>query len=143
MSATVSKEYTKGEITVVWKPATCIHSEKCWRGLPGVFDPKGKPWIKIEGAPTQEIINQVDKCPSKALTWYRNEDGKPKREVSASAVRIEITNNGPILAHGSIEVTHSNGSKEKRDQVTALCRCGFSSNKPYCDGSHKRENWTE
>ena len=143
MSANITKEYTNGEITVVWKPNTCIHSEKCWRGLVSVFNPKSKPWINIEGASTEEVIAQVDKCPSGALSWYRNEDGKPKQEEISEVTKIEVFPNGPLRVHGNVEIQHSNGSVEKRERITALCRCGMSQNKPYCDGTHKREQWKE
>lgn len=64
--------YTKGELTVVWKPEICIHSTICWKGLIQVFNPKEKPWIKMNGASTARIIEQVKKCPSGALSFYGN-----------------------------------------------------------------------
>jgi uncharacterized Fe-S cluster protein YjdI len=69
------KKYTNGEITIVWKPALCTHSTNCWKGeqgLPDVFNPQEKPWIKPEGAATERIIQQIDRCPSKALSYYYN-----------------------------------------------------------------------
>jgi len=68
----IIKEYTNGEVTIVWKPQLCIHAANCARGLPKVFQPKEKPWIKPEAASTQNIIDQVLKCPSGALTTYLN-----------------------------------------------------------------------
>jgi len=65
----VVREYTNGEITVVWKPDICQHARYCWTLLPGVFDPKNRPWVNMEGATTEAIIAQVKKCPSGALTW--------------------------------------------------------------------------
>lgn len=62
------KEYSNGEITVVWKPDLCIHSGVFARGLPEVFNPKARPWVKVEGATSDEIVNQVSKCPSGALS---------------------------------------------------------------------------
>jgi len=73
----MSKEtfkYTNGEMTVVWKPNVCIHSANCWKGLVEVFNPKEKPWIKMDGAPTEKIAEQVKKCPSGALSYYMNND---------------------------------------------------------------------
>ncbi len=70
------KEYSNGEITIVWKPDTCIHSAVCFRGLPQVFDPRERPWIKQHNADTQSIIHQINKCPSKALSFYYNEEEK-------------------------------------------------------------------
>lgn len=67
-----SKEYTNGEVTIVWKPQLCQHSGICARGLPGVFKPKEKPWIHPHGATSEEIIAQVAKCPSGALSGYYN-----------------------------------------------------------------------
>jgi len=60
--------YTRDELTVVWKPILCIHSGICARGLPGVFDPRRKPWIDMNQAEKEQIIEQVEKCPSGALS---------------------------------------------------------------------------
>ena len=65
-------KYTNNEVTVVWKPKVCIHSSLCWKGLIAVFNPKEKPWIKMDGASTEKIIEQVRKCPSGALSYYLN-----------------------------------------------------------------------
>jgi len=64
--------YSNGEITVVWKPDTCMHSGICFKGLAGVFDPRRKPWIQMDKATSQQIIEQVKKCPSGALTIEEN-----------------------------------------------------------------------
>lgn len=64
----LKKEYSNGEITVVWQSAKCIHSGNCFRNLPTVFQPSERPWIKINGATSSEIIDAVAKCPSGALS---------------------------------------------------------------------------
>ena len=66
------KEYTNGEVTVVWKQKLCIHSANCISGLPKVFNLNKRPWIDTSGAGTDEIIHQVSKCPSGALSYYIN-----------------------------------------------------------------------
>jgi len=68
----IKKEYRNDEITVIWQPHICIHSKKCWKGLLGVFDPREKPWIALNGASNEEIKAQIDECPSKALTYRNN-----------------------------------------------------------------------
>lgn len=67
--------YTNGEITVLWKPNCCIHSGICVRGLPRVFDVTRRPWVDILAATTDEIRDQVDRCPSGALSWEEVESG--------------------------------------------------------------------
>lgn len=69
----IKKEYTNGEVTVVWQSGKCIHSGICVKNNPDVFHPKEKPWIKIDGSSTEKIIETVQKCPSGALTFYKNE----------------------------------------------------------------------
>lgn len=61
-------EYQNEEITIVWQPKLCIHAGVCVRTLPKVYDPKARPWIKSENATTQELRNQIAKCPSGALS---------------------------------------------------------------------------
>jgi len=68
----VTKHYTNGDITVVWKPDICRHSGICARGLGNVFNPRRKPWIELEHADSATITAQVEKCPSGALSWFKN-----------------------------------------------------------------------
>ena len=73
----ITKKYSNGEVTIVWKPTVCIHSGICWRrpgGLPEVFNPQVKPWINPEAAGTERIIKQVKQCPSQALSYYMNNE---------------------------------------------------------------------
>lgn len=72
MSDSGRREYSNGEITVIWQPSLCQHSGICARGLPKVFDPKRRPWVDPLAATTDEIIAQVEKCPSGALSWRRD-----------------------------------------------------------------------
>jgi len=66
------KTYTNGELTIIWKPGICIHSGICARTLPAVYKPKEKPWITAENATTQELKDQIDLCPSGALSYRMN-----------------------------------------------------------------------
>ena len=143
-------KYTNGEVTVVWKPKLCIHSTVCWKGLVEVFDPREKPWIKMDGAGTEKIIEQVRKCPSGALSYSMNEGNNTLSQnagkVVAEAARItkiEVTANGPYLVRTECLIVHSDGREEIKTGAVALCRCGASANKPYCDGSHKKIGFKE
>ncbi|NNE16526.1 MAG: (4Fe-4S)-binding protein [Saprospiraceae bacterium] len=73
MGSDIKKEYTNGEITIVWRPNKCIHAGECVRSLPNVYKPKEKPWIQMENATSEELKAQVNKCPSGALSFYINE----------------------------------------------------------------------
>jgi uncharacterized Fe-S cluster protein YjdI len=68
----VTKHYTNGEITVVWQPDLCRHGGACARGLGDVFNPRRRPWIEMQHADSDRIAAQVDRCPSRALTWFKN-----------------------------------------------------------------------
>lgn len=73
----MTRKYSNGEVTIIWKPELCVHSGICARGLPGVFDPRRKPWVDALAAPTQEIMDQVRKCPSGALSLAVNDSPEP------------------------------------------------------------------
>ena len=136
----ITKTYTNGDITVVWKPSVCVHSKVCWTELIEVFNPRERPWIKIAGASTDRIAEQVDRCPSKALSYFRNEEGINPEFVQAVSV-VEPVPNGPLLVYGNLRVKDSTGHETQKNKVTAFCRCGASSNKPYCDGSHVKASF--
>ena len=71
-------KYSNGEVTVVWQPGVCIHSGICVKGLPGVFDNKRSPWIDTKQAAPNEIVEQVKKCPSGALSFFMNNEDAEK-----------------------------------------------------------------
>ncbi len=76
--------------------------------------------------------------------------GEPPSEVTESIIpwgsftphngllKITPTANGPLLVEGAIEICSGNGRTIARTTQTALCRCGASGNKPFCDGSHAK-----
>jgi len=133
--------YSNKEITVVWKPAACVHSTICWKGLAEVFNPRERPWVKMDGAATDKIIEQVKKCPSGALSYISNADTLVKELKEApgelpDVLKVEVTANGPYLISSACLIVHSNGREEIKTDTVALCRCGSSQNKPYCDGNH-------
>ena len=69
----IKKEYSNGDLTIVWKPRKCIHSGVCVRSLPKVYKPKAKPWISMENATSDALKSQIQLCPSGALTFYMND----------------------------------------------------------------------
>ncbi len=133
------KEYTNGEVTIVWKPEKCIHSGICAKGLPRVFQPMVRPWINIDGAKTETLVDQVKACPSGALSYYMNDKKDKTSEVLEA--HVEVLEDGPLLVYGTLHISHKDGTQEVKNKTTAFCRCGHSGNKPFCDGSHAKENF--
>jgi len=142
------REYSNGEITVFWKPDACIHATICFMKLRKVFDPTKRPWINLQGASNKEIIDIVEQCPTDALTWKWNRDLTLKEVlqlnivplgeemVPAPVTEIKIIENGPALIKGDFMMKKSSGEIIPTSRQIALCRCGASKNKPFCDGSH-------
>ena len=139
MGKEIIKEYKNGDLTIVWKPSLCIHAAECVKALPNVYNPKAKPWIVMENASTEELIDQIKKCPSGALSSYSN-NAKPQKE-NIMETKVDVLENGPLLVHGRCMVKNIDGQVEEKDKVTAFCRCGASEKKPYCDGAHKKNEF--
>ena len=133
----IKKEYTNGDLTVVWKPRLCIHSEICVKTLPEVYKPNEKPWIQAENASEEELKAQIEKCPSGALTYYLKNESEQSENMNEET-KVEVMVNGPLLVYGNLQVTGSDGNVETKKRTTAFCRCGASANKPYCDGEHNK-----
>ena len=129
----VQREYRTGQIVVHWEPKLCIHTARCLRGLPQVFDINRLPWIKLEAASAEQIAEVVRRCPTSALRFERL-DGGPQ-EQAPEQTTIQATPDGPLYVRGDIKIVNQDGSTRNLTRA-ALCRCGHSKNKPFCDGSH-------
>jgi uncharacterized Fe-S cluster protein YjdI len=131
----LTKEYATDEIVVEWEPRLCFHSQNCVRSLPQVFDDSRRPWVKVDAATADEVEAAVARCPSGALRTRRIGVPPPGRqqppEVRASA-------NGPLLLSGGVRILDADGEVLYEGERAALCRCGQSGNKPFCDGTHKK-----
>jgi len=133
------KTYSNNEITVIWKPDVCIHSTKCWKASLAVFNPNRKPWIDMSGGTTDEIIKIVNNCPSGALSFKKNnEAAEPKVQPVQSQTTVHVSKGGPYLVKGKFVFVGTDGKEEIKEGSVALCRCGSSSNKPFCDGTHRK-----
>jgi len=133
----ISKSYTNNEIKVIWNADLCIHSANCVNSLNAVFNPKQKPWIDMQAASTEKIISAVNNCPSGALTHKWKNELEEEKQSEQSSVKIQVNFGGPYLVKGSVVVVDKDGSETVKEGTIALCRCGASQNKPFCDGSHK------
>ena len=74
MTKEIIRKYTNGELTIVWKPSLCTHAGVCTRTLPEVYNTQERPWIKAGNASTKALKAQRRHCPSKALSYYMNEE---------------------------------------------------------------------
>ncbi|MCH8961853.1 MAG: CDGSH iron-sulfur domain-containing protein [Bacteroidetes bacterium] len=129
------RSYEGEDITVTYSVRRCIHAEECVRGLPGVFDPNRRPWIDPDQAAADELAGVVMLCPTGALQFTRKDGGVEEPIPDQNTVTIDP--DGPLYLHGNIEITLPDGSVHTDTRV-ALCRCGATQNRPFCDNSHAK-----
>lgn len=130
------KAYTAPGITVYYDARRCLHVASCVRGLPGVFDPAARPWIRPANAGAQAVAAVVRTCPTGALHYVL--EGQ-EAEMPDEITTITPSPDGPLMIRGNLVIETPQG--EQREVRAALCRCGHSSNKPYCDGTHAKVGW--
>jgi CDGSH-type Zn-finger protein len=125
--------YAGKEITIFDNRSICAHAGYCTDGLKKVFRMDAEPWIAPDGAAVDEIVATIEKCPSGALSYARDDVEAPPPPRPAM---VTVMNDGPYAVTGGIELAAVPfGDGASREHYT-LCRCGGSKNKPFCDGSH-------
>lgn len=133
----MEKSYTNGEVTVYWEPKLCSHAAKCWKSLPSVFKPRERPWVNIDGAPTDDIKSAVLGCPSGALSLQPHAPMPELEAPQQAGSEVRVVGNGPLEIKGRLLIQEG-GRQVELIGKTYFCRCGASANKPYCDGTHTR-----
>ena len=103
--------------------------------LHDVFDTEKRPWIQPDNASADEIADVVRMCPSGALQYESQSESIPN-EAPDTVNTIQVINDGPLYVRGDLQLKTADGVES--ETRLALCRCGQSENKPYCDNSHKK-----
>jgi len=131
-----ARVYAGGSIEVHWEPRLCIHVRNCVRNLAAVFDADRRPWVEPDAADADAVAAAIETCPTGALHFVRTDDGP--QEEAAEELTVTATRNGPLFLRGRVRIQDAEGRVIREDTRVALCRCGASGNKPFCDGSHIR-----
>ena len=125
--------YVGAAVTIHDNRGICQHAGFCTDNLAAVFKLHQDPWIDPNGASADAVIAQVRQCPSGALSYSVR--GTEHRDQNRSPV-MTVSRDGPYRVTGGVELkTEPWGEGASREHY-ALCRCGGSKNKPFCDGTH-------
>jgi CDGSH-type Zn-finger protein len=131
------KNYVGKEITIHDNRRICSHAAECVNNLSSVFKFNARPWINPDSARTEEIIDTIRKCPSGALSYSIN--GIEYRDPNEREPLVTVSKDGPYSITGGIDLIGDNiqWAEGATKEHYTLCRCGASSNKPFCDGMHR------
>lgn len=127
------RTYESDDLVVEYDVKRCIHAAECVHGLPDVFDPERRPWIDPTEAAAADVVRVVERCPTGAL-HYRWKEGDGA-ETPDGPVTVRIDPNGPLFLRGDLRIQGADGETVSETRL-ALCRCGRSDDKPFCDGTH-------
>lgn len=118
------------DLTIRFEARRCIHSRHCVMDAPSVFkaNTPGE-WIHPDNASAEALVAVALSCPSGAIRYARHDGGA--EEAAPAVNQLRIRENGPYAVHAPLLIA----GKDDGQRAT-LCRCGQSSNKPWCDGSH-------
>jgi len=135
MSKKETFEYGGERATVSWNSKLCIHVGECGRAKGELFVAGRKPWCQPDIAADAEVTEVILRCPTGALS-VEFSDGR-SAETAPEENTVTVAYNGPLFVSGDLDIDgapdHVPGLKFR----AALCRCGQSKNKPYCDNSHE------
>lgn len=127
-------------VTVHYTPVLCTHAAQCQIKAKSVFDPQKSPWIQPENGDLEHILRAIADCPSGALRV--SVGAVPGQHMTTGEVEISVAKDGPYYVKNVALDAEFNGTDASRSKY-ALCRCGQSKNKPFCDGTHYDVSWSD
>ena len=131
----MEKRYTGEHIDVTYDAGRCIHVAECIRRLPAVFDTTRRPWVLPDAGSAENVAATILTCPSGALHFERKDGGVGESIPEQNTIRL--VKNGSLYLRGDFTIVNGVGEPLAHDTRASLCRCGASSNKPFCDNSHR------
>lgn len=134
-------KYPGERATVAWHSRLCIHIGECGRAKGDLFVGGRQPWCQPDMASDEEVHDVVLRCPTGALT-VRYEDGS-HIEVADAENTVHVAYNGPLFVRGDLKIDGAPENAPGLSYRAALCRCGKSDNKPFCDNSHEKDGFQD
>jgi CDGSH-type Zn-finger protein/uncharacterized Fe-S cluster protein YjdI len=134
-------DYPGGAADVHWDGRLCIHIGECGRAKNDLFVGGRQPWCQPDQVSPDEVADVVGRCPTGALTYTRKDGGAG--EAAEAENTVSIMYNGPLYVRGDLEVDGAAGDMQGVRFRAALCRCGQSKNKPFCDNSHEEAGFKD
>jgi CDGSH-type Zn-finger protein/uncharacterized Fe-S cluster protein YjdI len=136
------REYKGLTLTVSFDGERCIHAGECVKGLPKVFDAARSPWVDPDGASATAVMGVVERCPSGALQYRFGNGARSERPPRGASVTL--VPGGPLQIRGELRLlTSEDGEPIATGTRLALCRCGRSARKPFCDGAHAKSGFND
>jgi CDGSH-type Zn-finger protein/uncharacterized Fe-S cluster protein YjdI len=133
--------YPGGKATVSWNGRLCIHVGECGRAKGDLFVAGRDPWCQPDLSADEEVADVIGRCPTGALT-VDFVDGSGT-EQPAPVNTVNVAYNGPLFLRGRLAIEDAPADAPGLAFRAALCRCGKSRNKPFCDNSHEREGFSD
>lgn len=126
--------YPGEHATVTWSRPLCIHIGECGRASGELFVGGRQPWCQPDLAGDDEVEEVVLRCPTGALSVDFADGSRPERADAVNTVQVAY--DGPLFVRGDLQIDGAPEDVPGLKFRAALCRCGKSKNKPYCDNSH-------
>ncbi len=133
MSKKRQLDFTGQEIDVHFDGRLCIHIGECGYSKGDLFVGDRQPWCVPDAVSKAEVREIIERCPSGALT-YTDKAGVPESPPAENSLTVAY--NGPLYLTGDLEIEGAGDDMPGVRYRAALCRCGASKNKPFCDNSH-------
>lgn len=127
--------YEGAAVDAQWDKRLCIHVGECTRAKGAIFTSGRNPWGQPDNAEADIVAEVVSRCPTGSLTFERKDGGAaelPDRENT-----VLVSDRGPLYVRGDLRIAGVPDDMPGVAFRAALCRCGKSANKPFCDNSHE------
>ena len=133
--------YPGSEIDVAWDGNLCIHVGECTRARGDLFESGRNPWCEPDRGEVDTVTAVVERCPTGALSYVRKDGGPSESPPPENS--IVVANQGPLYARGELVIDGAPAEAPGLRTRAALCRCGLSANKPFCDNSHEAADFSD
>ena len=128
-------KFPGNKVNVSWDGRLCIHIAECGQAKGDLFVSGRQPWCQPDLVDVNDVKEVVERCPSGALAYQINDESEPENADAENT--ISVIYHGPYYVRGDLDIEGATDDMPGVKYRAALCRCGLSKSKPFCDNSHE------